>query len=417
MVEATRYLGIKRIEELSRSGEALSLAWNGVSRLGYAVDGVLSRRFDPFDLRTPATDPDNLRWASDHGVTAKDWEQDWLAAAFALAERISGIRIDQHWKERDHLVLRVCDNSQDEEIRPRPGLILKPEMWELVSRHPRIAAIAANPSPERLKEVSLATAELVVRAAKLEGSLIGRALDAIAQGIWGPPAQGLQEELAVRAAEFLSAADAVLEEGVDPDDDVRARLPSRETIIRRIKAYEAGHNQPRDLYRLLYARAFGLDEDELFELTAGNTGSHDDDEWDALELARATERLGVHPGDRAGGQRLGASGRCPGDPRCAEPGGAARRAATGSGPARAPLPLRPRQMRRLHRDDLVLARRLHSRVVLVPAHLSASVDREQGRPDGHRQSVPSAARRLSAPGGRSAGPSLAEVLARRGVQL
>ncbi|MEU6411867.1 hypothetical protein [Microbispora sp. NPDC046933] len=70
------------------------------------------------------------------------------------------------------------------------------------------------------------------------------------------------------------------------DDDVRARLPSRETIVRRIKAYEAGHNQPGDPYRLLYARAFGLEEDELFEVGGGSTASHDDDEWDALELAR-----------------------------------------------------------------------------------------------------------------------------------
>ncbi|MEV4286953.1 hypothetical protein AB0K40_15730 [Nonomuraea bangladeshensis] len=48
-------------------------------------------------------------------------------------------------------------------------------------------------------------------------------------------------------------------------DDVRARLPSRESIVRRIKAYEAGHNQPDDPYRLLYARAFGLAENDLFE--------------------------------------------------------------------------------------------------------------------------------------------------------
>ena len=70
------------------------------------------------------------------------------------------------------------------------------------------------------------------------------------------------------------------------DDDVRARLPSRESIVRRIKAYEAGHNQPDDPYRLLYARAFGLAEDELFDVATGNADSHDDDEWDALELAR-----------------------------------------------------------------------------------------------------------------------------------
>ncbi|MGI5488180.1 hypothetical protein [Microtetraspora malaysiensis] len=70
------------------------------------------------------------------------------------------------------------------------------------------------------------------------------------------------------------------------DDDVRARLPSRESIVRRIKAYEAGHNQPDDPYRLLYARAFSLSENELFGDALRNVGSEGDDEWSALELAR-----------------------------------------------------------------------------------------------------------------------------------
>ncbi|MBD3147554.1 helix-turn-helix domain-containing protein [Microbispora bryophytorum] len=48
------------------------------------------------------------------------------------------------------------------------------------------------------------------------------------------------------------------------DEDIRPHLPSRETMIRRIKAYEAGHNRPGDPYRVLYARAFGLTEVELF---------------------------------------------------------------------------------------------------------------------------------------------------------
>ncbi|MGI5153973.1 XRE family transcriptional regulator [Microbispora sp. CA-102843] len=48
------------------------------------------------------------------------------------------------------------------------------------------------------------------------------------------------------------------------DEETRNRLPSRETIIRRIKAYEAGHNEPHDPYRMLYARAFGTTETALF---------------------------------------------------------------------------------------------------------------------------------------------------------
>ncbi|WP_440104870.1 hypothetical protein [Streptosporangium sp. H16] len=48
------------------------------------------------------------------------------------------------------------------------------------------------------------------------------------------------------------------------DEETRGQLPARETIIRRIKAYEAGHNQPGDPYRVLYARAFGVTEAILF---------------------------------------------------------------------------------------------------------------------------------------------------------
>ncbi|MEV7805300.1 XRE family transcriptional regulator [Microbispora sp. NPDC088329] len=48
------------------------------------------------------------------------------------------------------------------------------------------------------------------------------------------------------------------------DEETRNRLPARETVIRRIKAYEAGHNEPHDPYRMLYARAFGTTETDLF---------------------------------------------------------------------------------------------------------------------------------------------------------
>jgi len=51
------------------------------------------------------------------------------------------------------------------------------------------------------------------------------------------------------------------------DDETRKRLPARETIVRRIKAYEAGHHQPRDPYRLLYTRVFGVSEAELFDMS------------------------------------------------------------------------------------------------------------------------------------------------------
>ncbi|MFF4124202.1 helix-turn-helix domain-containing protein [Microbispora rosea] len=71
------------------------------------------------------------------------------------------------------------------------------------------------------------------------------------------------------------------------DEDMRARLPSRETMIRRIKAYEAGHNRPGDPYRVLYARAFGLTEAELFGAPI-DVPSHGSDLIDLLAWVEQT---------------------------------------------------------------------------------------------------------------------------------
>ncbi len=48
------------------------------------------------------------------------------------------------------------------------------------------------------------------------------------------------------------------------DTRTRDRLPERESLIRMIKDWEAGRHQPKDPYRVLYCRVFGIDEAELF---------------------------------------------------------------------------------------------------------------------------------------------------------
>jgi transcriptional regulator with XRE-family HTH domain len=48
------------------------------------------------------------------------------------------------------------------------------------------------------------------------------------------------------------------------DDHTRARLPSRESLVRMLKDWEAGRHEPSDPYPLLYCRAFGIDEADLF---------------------------------------------------------------------------------------------------------------------------------------------------------
>lgn len=72
-------------------------------------------------------------------------------------------------------------------------------------------------------------------------------------------------------------------------EETRGHLPPRESIVRNIRNWEAGKCRPKDPYRVLYARAFGTGEAELFgESTEADirSGAVLDDELDALELAR-----------------------------------------------------------------------------------------------------------------------------------
>ncbi|MEV0233067.1 hypothetical protein [Nonomuraea sp. NPDC050786] len=73
------------------------------------------------------------------------------------------------------------------------------------------------------------------------------------------------------------------------DDHTRDRLPERESLTRMIKDWEAGRHQPKDPYRVLYCRVFGMEENELFGTNPARVirdASSGDDELGALELAR-----------------------------------------------------------------------------------------------------------------------------------
>ncbi|MET8146208.1 helix-turn-helix transcriptional regulator [Sphaerisporangium sp. NPDC005288] len=77
------------------------------------------------------------------------------------------------------------------------------------------------------------------------------------------------------------------------DPHTRARLPTRDSLTRMIKDWEAGKHRPKDPYPVLYCRAFGIDEAELFPGDTANKAqrsdlsqSETDDEINALELAQ-----------------------------------------------------------------------------------------------------------------------------------
>ncbi|MEV0348615.1 transcriptional regulator [Nonomuraea sp. NPDC050680] len=87
------------------------------------------------------------------------------------------------------------------------------------------------------------------------------------------------------------------------DKPLRATLPARSSVIRRIRDYEAGTHQPRDPYRLLYCRVLGMDEDELF---GDGSVQQERTPSDLLrDLLRETEPL--RPIANRAGSRLGMS--------------------------------------------------------------------------------------------------------------
>lgn len=67
-----------------------------------------------------------------------------------------------------------------------------------------------------------------------------------------------------RRKRFWSQNDMASEMERAADKRIRPTLPARSSIIRRIRDYEAGTHQPRDPYRLLICRVFGMSEAELY---------------------------------------------------------------------------------------------------------------------------------------------------------
>ncbi|MFI6293248.1 DUF6461 domain-containing protein [Nonomuraea sp. NPDC050790] len=108
-VELTRYRGAGRdtLRGLSAGGEAVALAWTIEldAMFTYGIDGRLEVSFDPVRQMTEAYEAEYVEWSSRYGITRAHWREDWRAAAFTIAEAITGVRVDQAWKDGPHLVL------------------------------------------------------------------------------------------------------------------------------------------------------------------------------------------------------------------------------------------------------------------------------------------------------------------------
>ncbi|MDP9865616.1 MULTISPECIES: DUF6461 domain-containing protein [Streptosporangium] len=199
--------GSALLRELSAAGEALSLHWtvNHDARISYAAHGELVTAFDPLDVEELDSSAASLNLT----LAPEQWREDWMAAALTAGEELSGIRLDRTWFDEPHLGLVV---ATDFTAPQRPALLLDDDAQGLVARDPRIAAIAAVPTRDKLPEIALIAAEMAVRTTGLRGELIDEALELIAEKERGVRAGQIRGKVGSLANRLLAQARGALEE-------------------------------------------------------------------------------------------------------------------------------------------------------------------------------------------------------------
>jgi hypothetical protein len=132
------------------SGEGLNLTWCAGTNasLSYATGSVIALTFDPAGMRDEHEGLDDARrWSRSLGIDDGDWRASWKAAAFTLAEAVTGIETDDTWMDSVWTPIRIRPS------RPaRHGAVQLPyaDMRELLTRAPQIRDIVDHPGPEQV---------------------------------------------------------------------------------------------------------------------------------------------------------------------------------------------------------------------------------------------------------------------------
>ncbi|MEU7748723.1 DUF6461 domain-containing protein [Nonomuraea sp. NPDC049158] len=132
------------------SGEGLNLTWcTGTdASLSYATGSVIAVTFDPAGMHDDQEGLDDARrWSRSLGIDDGEWRASWKAAAFTLAEVVTGIETDDTWMDSVWTPIRIRPS------RPaRQGAVRLPyaDMRELLTRAPQIRDIVDHPGPEQV---------------------------------------------------------------------------------------------------------------------------------------------------------------------------------------------------------------------------------------------------------------------------
>jgi hypothetical protein len=188
-----RGTSLRLLRKAAAETYAYSFRWtvNLQMRVTYVAGGELVAAFDPFDLDTMT--PDSGRdWLAGLGVTGEQWQHDRMAAALAAGEELSGVRLDGRWLEQTHLGVQLYPLPV---TAPEPADLLDADMRAIAARDPRIGAIAADPTADRLPEIIRIAAELAVTTTGLAGPLIDETMRLIEAGDRGETAQEVRGRL------------------------------------------------------------------------------------------------------------------------------------------------------------------------------------------------------------------------------
>ncbi|MER6827292.1 DUF6461 domain-containing protein [Streptosporangium sp. NPDC000563] len=198
------------LANLSRDGRALSVFWNasGDAQIAYAEQGRVLATVDPFDPEgVEGEEPERLTaW-----IEALPFDDDWKVAALAMGELLTGQRLGNDWLTADHLsalTVVVPDSDTPAPTDERREFIRMRD--ELLLREPRLAELFADPTPDRLREVAILTAETACAQTGLAGPLIDEAFAALNTWRADTPAWRIREALEELQHDLLTQVSAAL---------------------------------------------------------------------------------------------------------------------------------------------------------------------------------------------------------------
>mgnify|MGYP001159365945 CR=1 FL=1 len=224
-----RGIDVRLLREVAAGSQAYSVMWTADRRVRvtYVADGELVATFDPVDLKS-MTPEGGHAWLAGLTVTERQWRHNGFAAALATAEELTGIRVDDAWLRQVHLGIRLYPPPS----RPAtPMELLDPDMRTIAERDPRIGAIAADPTPDKLPEIVRIAAEIAVAAADLDEPLIEEALRFIAAGDRGAAAQEVRGRL-------FSLRDRYRSEGARRRDASPGHDPEHDRLLAKERAVQ-----------------------------------------------------------------------------------------------------------------------------------------------------------------------------------